>query len=106
MAPRRSSFADSACTMSSGRSGSFFMSGHGLRAVELGTAPLLAGEHLPQLLHRIPHVLETGVQRREAEAQDVRRAEVADDAARDERLHDRVRSFAAGQAHLRSTLLV
>ncbi len=49
-----------------------------------------------QVLDRVPDVLEAEVQRREAEAQDVRHlrviagAEVADHAARDQRLHDGV----------------
>ena len=37
------------------------------------------------------------VQRRKAEAQDIRGAKVADDAARDQRLHDRVGLIAVGQ---------
>ena len=42
--------------------------------------PFAAFEHGTQLLHRIPHVHVTRVEGREAEAQDVQRVEVADDA--------------------------
>ncbi len=52
-------------------------------------APLAAVEHLPQVFHGVPHVGKTRVERRETEAQDVGRAEVADHAAADQRLHDR-----------------
>ena len=47
-------------------------------------------EHLAQAIDRVPDVDEARVERREAEAQDVGRAEVADHAARDQRLHDGV----------------
>src|SRR5688572_12767295 len=88
----KSSWAFSCCTMSSGLSGS--MSGHRMLLVELGALPLAGGQHLPEMFDRLPYVFETDVQRREAEAQDVRvpsaiaGAIVADDAPRDERLHD------------------
>src|SRR3954471_10304353 len=53
-------------------------SGHRLLALELGPLPFFRREHLPQVLHRVPHVLEAQVQGRAAEAQDVgpARAEV------------------------------
>ena len=54
-------------------------------------APLAGLEHLRQAIDGVPDVDEAGVERREAEAQDVRRAEIADHAAGDQRLHDRRR---------------
>ncbi len=94
-------------------------SGHGVLLVELGPAPLAAVQDGAQVLHGIPHVLEAQVERGEAEAQDVlvrplaaiALAEVADHAARDQRLHDGIGAAAlavhalalvARQAHLRA----
>ena len=57
-------------------------------------------QHLPQVFHRVPDVDEARVERREAEAQDVGRAEVADDAAGDQRLHDRVAAVRVRKADL------
>ena len=45
---------------------------HGLALVETRLAPLPFVQHLAQVLDRVPHVDEAQVQRREAEAQDVR----------------------------------
>ena len=53
--------------------------------------------HRAQRRHGVPDVDEAQVGRREAEAQHVGRAEVADHAARDQRLHDRV-ALADGEA--------
>ncbi len=52
------------------------------------------------MLGRVPDVDVAQGQRREAEAQHVGRAEVADDAALDQRLHDGVGALVARQAHL------
>src|SRR3954470_12986214 len=81
---------------------------HRLLPVELGPLPLRAFEHLPQVLHRVPRFLEAQVERREAEAQDVGTpgAEVADHAARDQRLHDRVSAGLARETHLRAAQAV
>src|SRR5512133_1533084 len=100
----KSSCGFSAATMASGEEGVVgvsLMSGHRVLAIEFGTAPFARFEHLAHMLHGMPHVLEAEVQRRETEAQDIRMprapgcgrvagAEVADHAARDQRLHDRV----------------
>ncbi len=67
-------------------------SGHGCALAETGVAPFAAVQNLAQIFHGVPDVGESRVQRRDPEAQDVRRAEVADDASRDERLHDCVRA--------------
>ena len=40
------------------------MSGYGLLPVEFGPLPLAAGQHLAQMLHRMPHVGKAGVERR------------------------------------------
>src|SRR4051812_5213166 len=103
MSRLKSSCAFSSWTMSSGFC---VMSGHRLGAIEFGTAPLLVLQHLAQMFRGVPDVLEAKVQGREAEAQDVRRAgaEVADHAARDQGLHDRVSAFVARQADLRAAL--
>ena len=57
-----------------------------------------------QAIDGVPDVDEARVERREAEAQDVRRAEVADDAAGDERLHDGVAALGVRDAHLAAAL--
>ena len=91
----------SSCAFSSA---TIFSGAHRLRAAQVTACFWLnsARCHSPlsstcaQVLDRVPDVVEAGVQRREAEAQDVghRRAvagaEVADHAARDQRLHDGV----------------
>jgi hypothetical protein len=51
-------------------------------------APLAAGKDARQIFDRVPDVDVADVQRGQAEADDVGRAEVADDAARDQRLAD------------------
>src|SRR6188474_3393660 len=58
--------------------------------VEARVAPFAALEHVAQNLDSVVNIHMARVQRREAEAQDVGRAKVADHAARDQRLHDRV----------------
>jgi hypothetical protein len=79
-----------------GAHGVFRSSGDRMAAVELGPLPFGSLHDLAKVLHRHPRVDVTCVQRREAEAQDVRMAvagagpEVADDAARDKRLRDGV----------------
>ena len=53
-------------------------SGHCRALAETGVAPLAVVQHLAQVFHGVPHVGEARVQRRDSEAQDIRRAEVAD----------------------------
>src|SRR5687768_14034627 len=103
MSRLKSSCARSAWTMSSGLGG-WVMSGHRVGPLEVVASPFAGLQHLAQVLHGVPRVLETQVQGREAEAEDVgrARAEVADDPARDQRLHDGVRALVARQAHLRT----
>jgi len=80
--------------------------------VELRALPFAAFQHLAQVLHGVPHVLEARVQRREAEAQDVlvrpaaavALAEVAHHSARNQRLHDGVGPVVPCQADLRAAL--
>ncbi len=80
--------------------------------VEFGLLPFAAVEHLPEVLDGVPDVFEADVQRREAEAQDVRvRAavagpEVTDHTAGDQRLHDGVGAGSPRQADLRAALRV
>ncbi len=57
-----------------------------------------------QAIDSVPHVDEAGVERREAEAQDVGRTEVADHAPCDQCLHDRVAIFAMRDRHLAPAL--
>src|SRR3990167_351172 len=70
------------------------MSGHRVFLVELRLLPFFGFQHLAQVLHRIPNILKTDIQRRKAKAQDVlvdaavTGAEVANHAACDQRLHD------------------
>ena len=52
----------------------------------------------------VPDVDKSRIERREAKAQDVGRAEVADHAARDERLHDGVAALVARITHLAAAL--
>src|SRR5687768_13279744 len=103
MSRLKSSCARSACTMSSGFGG-WVMSGHRVGPLEVVAPPFAGVQHLAQVLHGVPRILEAQVQRREAEAQDVRLpgAEVADDTARYQRLHDGVGAFVAREADLRS----
>src|SRR5690606_5894153 len=65
-------------------------SGHGGAARILRLLPRPAIEHVLQDLDRVPDVGIAQVQRRESEAQYFGLAVVADDAARDQRLHDRI----------------
>ena len=51
-------------------------------------APL--AHHIAQHCHRVPHIDKPHIERRQAEAQHVGRAEIADHATLDQRLHDRV----------------
>ncbi len=60
---------------------------------------------LRESIDRIPDVDEPGVERREAEAQDVGRAEVADHTAGDQGLHDRVSTSRVRNAHLTAPLV-
>ena len=82
------------------------MSGHGLLPVEFRPLPLATGQHLAQMLHRVPHVGKAGVERRQAKAQDVRvpaavaGPEVANHAACNQRLHDGKGAVSPGQADL------
>ena len=93
-------------------------SGDGLRLVEFGLLPFAAVEHLAELFHGLPDLLEADVQRRETKAQDVAMlppvagAEITDDPARNQRLHDGVGAGSSsgvvlpGQADLRAALLM
>src|SRR6478609_8445331 len=74
---------------------------HGKRRV----APGAGGHDVGQAVHRIPDVNEAGVERSKTKAEDVRRPEIADDAARDQRLHDRVAVSVMRQRHLAASLL-
>ncbi len=74
-------------------------------AMEALLLPLAHLEHVAQMLDRVPDVDKTRVQRRQAEAQHVGRAEVADHAACDQCLDDGVGAFAADHRHLGAAML-
>src|SRR5262249_16389052 len=81
------------------------MSSHRGALVEAGFAPFAGLHHLAEVLDGVPCVDMAQVKRREAKAQDVgglrvAGAEVADHAARDHGLHDRIGTFLAGEADL------
>ena len=59
--------------------------------LEFGQLPDVCAQHVGENVYRIPHVAKTNVKWCEAEAQDVRRTEVSNNAASDECLHDAVR---------------
>src|SRR5687767_4580368 len=102
----KSSCAFSSCTMDSGvvgRGSLSLMSCHRVLLVEPGALPFRGLQHLPEVLNRMPHILEARVQRGEAEAQDVGMscitgAEIADHPTGDECLHDGVRTLASRKA--------
>src|SRR6187431_2152651 len=104
MSRLKSSCAFSSRTMSSGLA--WVMSGHRVLAVEFGLAPLAAFQDLAQVFDGVPDILAAQVERGQTEAQDVGAAgaEVADDAARDQRLHDGIGAVVPRQADLRAAL--
>ena len=67
--------------------------------LEGGHVPGAACQHLGQLGRRVEHVDVADIERRETEAQQIRGAEIADHAASDQRLHDRV-ALAVGERDL------
>src|SRR5258708_9735541 len=72
--------------------------------LEFWLIPCAFVENLSQYLYRIPNIHVTQIQRRKSEAQDVRRAEVADHALCDQGLHHRI-PFRVAQADLAPSLL-
>src|SRR6056297_826595 len=74
-------------------------SGHPRPGLEFGALMGARLQHLAQGLRRVEDVDETGIERREAEAQNVGGAEIADHAARDHRLHHCVALWMA-ETHL------
>ena len=71
--------------------------------VEAGLSPLLRGHDLDQMIHSPGNILIAHIKRREPEAQNIRRAEVTDHAARDQGLHDRI-AVRMGEGDLRTAL--
>jgi hypothetical protein len=74
--------------------------------LEFRPLPLAAVEHLAEVFHCVPDILEADVERREAETQDVGMKatiagpEIPNDVAGDQRLHDGIGTGATGQADL------
>src|SRR4051812_16879214 len=93
----RSSFAPSALPIFSPL---MTASRHRRALVEARLAPLAAIKDARQRVDRVVHIDIARVERRETETQQVGRAEIADDAARDQRLHDRVATARVGEADL------
>lgn len=84
-----------------GRNGS----GHRAALGELGRLPRVGGEDVAQRVDGVPDVDEARIERREAEAQHVGLAVVADHAARDQRLHDFI-AVRMLEARLRAALVM
>src|SRR5689334_1017193 len=80
-------------------------SGHRGALMEARLAPFAAVEDGGQRTDRVVDIGVPRVERREAEAQQVGGAEVADHAARDQRLHDRVATAPVREADLAAALL-
>src|SRR5258708_15971223 len=72
--------------------------------LEFWLIPRAFVENLSQYLYRIPNIYVTQIQRRKPEAQDVRRAEVADHAPCNQGLHHRI-PFRVAQADLAASFL-
>src|SRR5690348_879121 len=88
---------DSPMPRAAGRPGLLsFISCHRMLVAELRAQPFPAFEHLPQMFHCMPDIFEADVERGQAEPQDVLLpcaipgAVIADHAAGDQRLHDRI----------------
>ena len=61
--------------------------------------PFACRHHLLQAIDGIPDVAESRVERRHAESEDVGRAEIADDALRDQGLDDRMAARRVRERH-------
>ena len=72
--------------------------------VEARLLPLIGRQHVLESIDSVPDIDESCVERCEAEAQDVWRAEVADYSARDEGLHHRVAASRMREAHLAAAI--
>ena len=73
--------------------------------MELRLVPAARGEDVGERVHRVPHLFVAQEQRRKTEAHGVRRAEVRQDAAHAERLHDGI-AFRNAQAHMTAAFCV
>src|SRR5690606_25042558 len=62
----------------------------GRNLLEAGLAPFARGHDLRQAMDGVPDIDITQIERREAEAQDVGRTEIADHPTVDQGLHDRI----------------